>query len=175
MQARIRNFVYLLLLVRHDRPRAVESFRFFFFRLSESYLKTSSKTSWTGYQPVARPLPTQDNKNTEETRIYIYAPSGIRTHDPNIRPVDRSLCDRNLSYVAFDLHRRSQHVVSAFITHEIFVNRKGLTNCLHYERFETYTFFSLYRYMKHLHIGRDNNMNVTKLSGKVGQSSPTGC
>jgi hypothetical protein len=33
---------------------------------------------------VARPLPTRDNKNTEETRAHIYALSGIRTHDPSV-------------------------------------------------------------------------------------------
>jgi hypothetical protein len=32
--------------------------------------------------PVARPLPTQDNTNTEETRTDIHASSGIRTYDP---------------------------------------------------------------------------------------------
>jgi hypothetical protein len=31
---------------------------------------------------VARPLPTQNNTNTEEKRKDIHASSGIRTHDP---------------------------------------------------------------------------------------------
>jgi hypothetical protein len=34
--------------------------------------------------PVVRPLPTQDNTNTEETRTDIRASSGIRIHDPNV-------------------------------------------------------------------------------------------
>jgi hypothetical protein len=37
-------------------------------------------------EPVARPLPTQDNKNIEERRTYIHASSGIRTNDPSVRP-----------------------------------------------------------------------------------------
>jgi hypothetical protein len=34
--------------------------------------------------PVTRPLPTQDNTNTEEKRTDIHASSGIRTHDPSV-------------------------------------------------------------------------------------------
>jgi hypothetical protein len=34
--------------------------------------------------PVARPLPSQSNTNTEETRTHIHASSGIRTHDPSV-------------------------------------------------------------------------------------------
>jgi hypothetical protein len=34
--------------------------------------------------PVARPLPTQDNTNTEEKRTDIHASSGIRTHDSSV-------------------------------------------------------------------------------------------
>jgi hypothetical protein len=34
--------------------------------------------------PVTRPLPTQDNTNTEETRTDIHASSRIRTHDPSV-------------------------------------------------------------------------------------------
>jgi hypothetical protein len=34
--------------------------------------------------PVARPLPTQDNTNTEETRTDIHASTGIRTHDHSV-------------------------------------------------------------------------------------------
>jgi hypothetical protein len=33
---------------------------------------------------AARPLPTQDNINTEETRPDIRTSSGIRTHDPSV-------------------------------------------------------------------------------------------
>jgi hypothetical protein len=41
-------------------------------------------TPWTGYQPVARPLRTQDNTNTEKTQTYIHASSGIGTHDSSV-------------------------------------------------------------------------------------------
>jgi hypothetical protein len=34
--------------------------------------------------PVARPLPTQDNTNTEEMRTDRHASNGIPTHDPRI-------------------------------------------------------------------------------------------
>jgi hypothetical protein len=37
---------------------------------------------WPGDRPVARPLPTQVNTNAEKNQIYIYAPIGIATHDP---------------------------------------------------------------------------------------------
>jgi hypothetical protein len=36
-----------------------------------------------GDQPVANPLPTQDNTNTHETRTDIHISSGIRTQDPS--------------------------------------------------------------------------------------------
>jgi hypothetical protein len=53
--------------------------------------------------PVARPLPTQDNRNTEETRTDIHDLSRIRTHERSVwagedisclRP--RGHCDRQL-------------------------------------------------------------------------------
>jgi hypothetical protein len=56
--------------------------------------------------PVIRPLPTQDNINTEETRTDIHALNGIRTHDPSVwagevisclRP--HSHCDRRIDFV----------------------------------------------------------------------------
>jgi hypothetical protein len=47
-------------------------------------LKTVGRTPWTGDQPVASPLPTQDNTNTDYTETDICALSGIRTHDPSV-------------------------------------------------------------------------------------------
>jgi hypothetical protein len=38
----------------------------------------------TADKPVARPLPTQDNTNTEESHTDIHVLSGIRTDDPNV-------------------------------------------------------------------------------------------
>jgi hypothetical protein len=37
------------------------------------------RTCWTGDQPIARPVPTQDNKT--QKFAYIHASSGIRTQD----------------------------------------------------------------------------------------------
>jgi hypothetical protein len=37
-----------------------------------------------GISPIARPLPTQDDTNTEETRTDFQSSSRIRTHDPNV-------------------------------------------------------------------------------------------
>jgi hypothetical protein len=42
--------------------------------------------------PVARPLPTQDNTNTEETRTNIHASSEIRTHDPSVWTGEDTSC-----------------------------------------------------------------------------------
>jgi hypothetical protein len=47
-----------------------------------------------GDQPFARPLPTQDNTNTEHTQTNIHALSGVRTHDPSIRAGENSSCLR---------------------------------------------------------------------------------
>jgi hypothetical protein len=33
------------------------------------------------FSPIARPLPTQDNTNTEKTREDVHASSGIRAHE----------------------------------------------------------------------------------------------
>jgi hypothetical protein len=45
--------------------------------------KTVGRTPWTGNQPDARPLPTQDNTNTE-CRQDIHVLSGIRAQDPSV-------------------------------------------------------------------------------------------
>jgi hypothetical protein len=54
-----------------------------------------------GISSVARPLPTQDDIEKEETRADIRASSGIRTHDPSVRGGEyiswlrpRGHCDR---------------------------------------------------------------------------------
>jgi hypothetical protein len=43
---------------------------------------TVGRTTWTGDQPVARPLHTQDNTN--RINAGIHALSGIRNHDPSV-------------------------------------------------------------------------------------------
>jgi hypothetical protein len=50
-------------------------------------VSTVGWTSWTGDQPVALLLPTQDIKN-------IYALNVMRTHDPSVRPGEESSCPR---------------------------------------------------------------------------------
>jgi hypothetical protein len=52
------------------------------------------RTPWTGYQPNARPLPTQDNTIQKNADTHIHASSGIRTHDPSVRAVEDSTCLR---------------------------------------------------------------------------------
>jgi hypothetical protein len=56
--------------------------------------------------PVAKPLPIQDNSNTEETQTYIHASSGIRTYDPSVWAAEdisyfrpRGRCDQHQVYV----------------------------------------------------------------------------
>jgi hypothetical protein len=41
--------------------------------------KTVYRTPWTGDPPVAMPLPTHDNTNTEQTQTIIHVLSRIRT------------------------------------------------------------------------------------------------
>jgi len=42
------------------------------------------RTPWTGYQPISRSPPTQDNKML----TYVHVSIGIRIHDANIRAQD---------------------------------------------------------------------------------------
>jgi hypothetical protein len=44
------------------------------FFSSVTFIYTGGRTSWTGDQPVARPLPTQDNANTEEMHTQTSMP-----------------------------------------------------------------------------------------------------
>jgi hypothetical protein len=44
--------------------------------------QTVGKSPWTDDQPVARPLPTQDNRH--RIKAGIHSASGIRTHNPNL-------------------------------------------------------------------------------------------
>jgi hypothetical protein len=47
--------------------------------------KRIGRTSVSGDQPVTRPLPTKDNKNTEQPQSDIHNLSWIRTHDSSVR------------------------------------------------------------------------------------------
>jgi hypothetical protein len=58
--------------------------------------KTVGRNPWTGDQPVARPLPTQDNANRINANIH--ALNGIRTHDPSVRASEDSSCLRPRSH-----------------------------------------------------------------------------
>jgi hypothetical protein len=71
-------------------------------------LYTVGRTPWTGDQPVARPLPTHNNTNTEETPTNIHALSEIRTHDPSVREGGGGSCLRPRSHC--DRHRDSSIV-----------------------------------------------------------------
>jgi hypothetical protein len=61
-------------------------------------LYTVDRTPWMGDRPVVRPLPTQDNTNTEYTHTDIHALSGIRTHDPRVRGSEENSCLRQSSH-----------------------------------------------------------------------------
>jgi hypothetical protein len=50
------------------------------------------RTPWTGDQPVARPLPTYDNINTELTQTRIHNLSRIQTHNPSVQAGDDTSC-----------------------------------------------------------------------------------
>jgi hypothetical protein len=83
------NYPCLLLLLWHCSP-LLDLSRFFIFFI----LYIVGSTPWTGVQPVARPLPTRRTTQTQNKRaqIYIYASSGIRTHDPSVRASEGGSC-----------------------------------------------------------------------------------
>jgi hypothetical protein len=56
--------------------------------------KTVGRTAWTEDQPVARPLPIQDNTNRINTHTNFRAMSGIRTNDPTVQASEDSSCLR---------------------------------------------------------------------------------
>jgi hypothetical protein len=57
-------------------------------------LFTIGRTPWTGDQPVAKPPPTHRTTQTRNKRTDIHTFSGIRTHDPCVRPSEESSCLR---------------------------------------------------------------------------------
>jgi hypothetical protein len=75
--------------IDHSRPVPVQNFN----SLKYESIWTVGGTPWTGNQPDARPLPTQDNKY-RKMRTRIHAPNGIRTRDPSVRAVEYSTCIR---------------------------------------------------------------------------------
>jgi hypothetical protein len=92
-------------LIRHDPnvppPPSSSSYSNFCIKPSGPFpirinleLQRVGRTPWTVDQPVARPLPTQDNTYTEETLTDIHASSGIRTHDPSVRASEDISCLR---------------------------------------------------------------------------------
>jgi hypothetical protein len=57
-------------------------------------VRTFGRTPWTGDQPDARPLPTQDNTTKKNAETHIHAPIGIRTHNPSVPTAEDSTCLR---------------------------------------------------------------------------------
>jgi hypothetical protein len=53
--------------------------------------RTVSRTPWSGDQPAARPLPTQDK---HRINTGVHALSGIRIHDPSVPEGEESSCLR---------------------------------------------------------------------------------
>jgi hypothetical protein len=83
---------HLLIMLSWIRIRPSDLFRFRIWLLKLMNLFwTFGRTPWTGDQPYARPLPTQDN-TTKKKRGH--ASSGNRTHDPSVRAVEDSACLR---------------------------------------------------------------------------------
>jgi hypothetical protein len=61
-----------------------------------NHFYTVGRTPWTNDQPVAKPLPTRRTTQTHNKRTQTSMPlSGIRIHDPSVRP--RGHCDRPYS------------------------------------------------------------------------------
>jgi hypothetical protein len=67
--------------------------------------KTIGRTRWTRNHPVARPLPTQDNTNSEQRQTDIHALSRIRTHNPSVRASEHSSCGRPRGHCDRQLNR----------------------------------------------------------------------
>jgi hypothetical protein len=61
-------------------------------------LEIFGRTPWTGDQPDARALRTNDNTNAGKTLTYIPASSGTRTHDPGILAGEGISCVRQLGH-----------------------------------------------------------------------------
>jgi hypothetical protein len=66
---------------------------------------TDGRTPWTGDQPVARPIPANNNTNTinaQNTDIHVL--SGIRTHDPSVRAGEEVYAlDRTATMIGYEL------------------------------------------------------------------------
>jgi hypothetical protein len=68
-----------------------------------------------GISPVVKPLPTQDNTNTDETRTDIHVSSEIRTQDPTVLDLIDSMtpwtgdqpCRKAATYTGQHKHRRN--------------------------------------------------------------------
>jgi hypothetical protein len=94
----IHSFVFLLLPLEH-RPSLKR-----FVSLQLLNFSTVSRTPWTGDQPVARPLPAQDNTNknksrqTSMPRVGFEPTTRVRADEDSscLRP--RGHCDRQYIY-----------------------------------------------------------------------------
>jgi hypothetical protein len=100
-----------------QRPVPVQNFNFWTY---ES-IWTFGRTPWTGDQPDARPLPTQDNTTQKKTRTHTHSPSRIRSCDPNVRTAEDSTClrprghwDRLLQIYRLKFLKRSTKYFSNF-------------------------------------------------------------
>jgi hypothetical protein len=86
-------YVFFLLALQPNSGlgRLHETFRF----TSVTRSRTVGRTTWTGDQLVARPLPghtkTQKKANTTQT-LNIHAQIAIRTHGPGVRASEDSSC-----------------------------------------------------------------------------------
>jgi hypothetical protein len=97
----------------HRRLSRIMTLCRFRFRIysSETYesIWTVGMTPWTGDQPDARPLPTQDNTTQKNADTHIHVSSEIRTRDPSVRAAEDSTCLRPRGQSIFFLKYHNQN------------------------------------------------------------------
>jgi hypothetical protein len=137
---------------------------------------TVGRTPWTNNQPVARPLPTQDNTNRINANTDIHALSGIRTHNPSVRASEDSSCLRPRGrcywrgfYQSLKLSTHSFRVISAVQHFLPVMFRSNIPNTLllvvklHGALFQSCAFgagmFWLFQNCAYVLLGYGNNVN----------------
>jgi len=80
-----------------------------------------------GDQPEARPLPTQEQHNTEKTRTHIHTPSRIRTCNPKVRVAKDSMCLRPRGH--WDQQKKLYYIAKIYVRiliENIITSQKGV-------------------------------------------------
>jgi hypothetical protein len=79
-------------------------------------LYTVGRTPWTGNQLVAKPLPTQDNTNTEETYIDIYALNPVFERAKTVHALDRAATVIGNQHIYLIVSFSKKGYVNVFVT-----------------------------------------------------------